>query len=108
MADIRLQHRRCLFLNNLPESPTRSVPLAGGDRNCGGPRDFEECSTFSGWVGSSTNIGRYGSSSFNRILAMAGLTARWKSMATSISGPTASRIAAILATMVSIIAGVSM
>ena len=108
MPDIRLQHRRRLF-STISRNPQRVVfrsPVAIGivvERVIS-----RSASTFSGWVGSSTNIGLYGSSSFNRILAMAGLTARWKSMATSISGPTASRIAAILATMASVIAGVSM
>ena len=59
-------------------------------------------------VGSSTKSGLRGSSSRRSTLANAGLVARWKSMAMSMAGPTASRMAAIRDTTRSIPAGLSM
>ena len=65
-------------------------------------------STFSGRHGSSMNIGWYGSRAFASRTARAGLIWPWKSIAMSISGPTASRMAANRSTTSATHAGLSM
>ena len=65
------------------------------------------CPENSGRVGSSTNIGRKGSSSRSTRRAIGTLRRPWKSRAKSPSGPIASRTAAAVATMRSIARDVS-